>query len=125
VGYFVAQEDVVSKRLSWGSWFATVAAGAVLATTLSAAQQSTVEEGKRKVKSKTNPQFSELARRMNLSGKVKIEIVIAPDGRVKNTRAIGGHPLLVQSCLDAVKDWRFEAAPEETTQIIEFDFKGN
>jgi len=28
----------------------------------------------------------------------------------------------VQSCLDAVRDWKFEAAPEETTQIIEFDF---
>jgi hypothetical protein len=30
---------------------------------------------------------------------------------------------LVQSCLDSVKDWRFEASPEETTQIIEFEFK--
>jgi hypothetical protein len=29
----------------------------------------------------------------------------------------------VQPCLDAVKDWRFEAAAEETTQIVEFNFK--
>jgi len=49
--------------------------------------------------------------------------VVAPDGHVKSSRPIGGHPVLVQSCLDAVKDWKFEAAPEETTQIIEFDFK--
>jgi len=60
---------------------------------------------------------------MNLSGKVKIELVIAPDGHVKTARAVGGHPLLVQSCLDVVKDWKFEAAPEETTQIVEFEFK--
>jgi hypothetical protein len=29
----------------------------------------------------------------------------------------------VQSCVDAVKDWKYEPAGEETTQIIEFDFK--
>jgi hypothetical protein len=42
---------------------------------------------------------------------------------VKSSRAVGGHPLLVQSCQEAVKDWRFEPGPEETTQIVEFDFK--
>lgn len=86
------------------------------------AQQST-EEGKRKVKSKTNPQFSELARKMNISGKVRIEVVIAPDGHVKSAKPVGGHPLLVQSCVDAVNTWKYEPAPEETTQVIEFEFK--
>jgi TonB family protein len=105
------------------SRFMAVLATAALAAAIVSAQQSSVEESKRKIKYKTNPQFSEIARRMNLSGKVKVELVIAPDGHVKNTRAIGGHPILVQSCLDAVKDWRFEASPEETTQIIEFEFK--
>jgi TonB family protein len=102
--------------------FAAVAVS-VLAVGAVAAQQSTVEDSKRKVKFKVNPQYSDLAKTMHLSGKVKIELTIAPDGRVKSSRAIGGHPLLVQSCLDAVKDWRFEEAREETTQIIEFDFK--
>jgi TonB family protein len=110
-------------RFSWGKRLVSAAATVVLAAGLAVAQQSTVEESKRKVKSRVNPQYSDLARRMNISGKVKIEIVIAPDGRIKNARAIGGHPLLVQSCLDAVRDWRFESAPEETTQIIEFEFK--
>jgi outer membrane biosynthesis protein TonB len=54
---------------------------------------------------------------------VKIEVVIAPDGHVRNARAIGGHPVLVQSCLDSVKEWRYEPGPEESTQIIEFEFK--
>jgi hypothetical protein len=30
--------------------------------------------------------------------------------------------LLVQACQDAVKEWKFVSAPEETTQIVEFDF---
>jgi protein TonB len=88
-------------------------------------QTGTTDESKRKVKSKTAPVYPELARRMNVSGKVKIEIVIAPDGHVKSTRVVGGHPLLVQVSQDAVKEWKFMPASEETTQIVEFEFHGN
>jgi outer membrane biosynthesis protein TonB len=49
-------------------------------------------------------------------------VVIHPDGHVKNTRVVGGHPLLVQACQDAVKEWKFVPAPEETTMVIEFEF---
>jgi TonB family protein len=87
-------------------------------------QTGTTDEGKRKVKSKVVPAYPELAKRMSVAGKVKIEVVITPEGRVKSTRVIGGHPLLVQACQDAVKEWRFAPAPQETTQIVEFDFSG-
>ena len=100
------------------------AATALFAVSLAFAQQTVVEEGKRKIKTKVLPSIPELARRMNITGKVKIEVVIAPDGHVKSSRALGGHPVLVQSCQDAVKEWKFVAAPEETTQIVEFDFHG-
>ncbi|GAC1632246.1 MAG: hypothetical protein NVS9B14_05230 [Candidatus Acidiferrum sp.] len=101
------------------------AAAVVLFTTgFVLAQQSATDESKRKIKSKTAPSYPELARRMNVSGKVKIEVIITPDGKVRSTRVIGGHPLLVQSCQDAVKEWKFFPSPEETTQVIEFEFKG-
>jgi len=89
-----------------------------------AAQTGTTEEGKRKVKTKVSPPYPELARRMSVAGKVKIEVVITPDGHVRSTRVVGGHPLLVQACQDAVKEWRFNASPEETTQVVEFEFRG-
>jgi TonB family protein len=89
------------------------------------AQSGSTEEGKRKIKTKTTPAYPELARRMNVTGKVKIEVVITPDGHVKSTRVVGGHPLLVQACQDALKDWKFVPAPDETTQIVEFDFHGS
>jgi len=108
---------------NWGKKLFVAAAATVFAGSLALAQQTTIEEGKRKVKLKIPPSVPELARRMNITGKVKIEVVIAPDGHVKTSRAVGGHPVLVQSCLDAVKDWKFETAPEETTQMIEFDFR--
>ena len=89
------------------------------------AQSASTDEGKRKVKSKIAPLYPDLARRMNVTGKVKIEVLILPDGRVKSTRVIGGHPLLVQACQDAVKEWKFAPAPEESTQIVEFEFSGS
>ena len=106
----------------WGKKLMIAAATALFAVSVASAQTA-VEEGKRKAKTRVAPQVPELARRMNITGKVRIEVVIAPDGHVKTSRAVGGHPLLVQSCLDAVKDWKFEPAPEETTQMVEFDFR--
>jgi TonB family protein len=105
-------------------WIRKVLVGLALSAVLGthAHAQSGAEETKRKVKTKVAPTYPELAKRMNVTGKVKIEVIITPDGRVKTTRALGGHPLLVQSCIDAVKEWKFVAAPEETTQVVEFEF---
>jgi TonB family protein len=100
-------------------------AAAVFSGATGLAQTASTDESKRKVKSRTAPAYPELARRMNVTGKVKIEVVIAGDGHVKSTRVVGGHPLLVQACQDAVKDWKFLSAPEETTQIVECDFHPN
>lgn len=108
----------------WKRLALAAAAAMVLLGASGFAQSGSTDESKRKVKSKTAPLYPDLAKRMNVTGKVKIEIVIAPDGHVKTTRVIGGHPLLVQVCVDAVKEWRFFPAPEETTQIVEFEFHG-
>ena len=109
-------------RLAWGRSILTAVAVMTFVLATATAQQAN-EEGKRKVKSRINPVMSDIARRMGLSGKVRIEVTIAPDGRVKSARALGGHPLLVQACMEAVKEWRYETAPEESTQVVEFEFK--
>ena len=114
-------------RSEW-KWFMRGAATAAIGLCFGAfsfGQSASTDEGKRKVKSKVTPVYPELAKRMSVSGKVKIEVVITPDGRVKSTRVIGGHPLLVQACQDAVKEWKFVAAPEESTQIVEFEFSAS
>jgi TonB family protein len=112
-------------RTNYWKKFVMAATAAVVFSGVSwAAQSGSTDESKRKVKSKTAPLYPELARRMNVSGKVKIEVVISPDGHIKSSRVVGGHPLLVQACQDAVKEWKFMPAPEETTQVVEFDFHG-
>lgn len=77
----------------------------------------------RKVKSKVAPTYPDIARRMNISGVVRLVVVVSPNGVVKSTKPIGGHPLLVSAAEDAVKKWKFEAAPEENSGVVEFTFK--
>jgi TonB family protein len=86
------------------------------------AQSAPVDTAKRKVKTRVVPDFPPLAKQMNVTGKVKIEVTISPDGRVTSSKVVGGSPVLVGSALEAIKKWRFEPAPKESTEIIEFDF---
>lgn len=76
----------------------------------------------RKVKSRIQPSYPELARKMNITGTVKVEVVVTPGGTVKDARLIGGHPVLASAALDAVKKWRFEPAAMESTGVVDFKF---
>jgi TonB family protein len=111
-------------RSRWTKIMLASVGATLLSGTLGFAQSASTDDGKRKVKTRVAPSYPELAKRMSVTGKVKIEVIIAPDGHVKSTKAIGGHPLLVQACQDAVKEWKFLPAPEESTQIVEFEFTG-
>jgi len=88
------------------------------------AQDTAADESKRKVRVKVAPDYPPLAKQLNVTGKVKIEATIAPDGHVSSTKVVGGSPLLINASLDALKKWRFEPAPKETTEVIEFEFNG-
>ena len=87
------------------------------------AQQAQSEDLVRRAKSKVQPTYPDLARKMNITGTVKIEIVVLPNGTVKDARVVGGHPVLASAALDAAKRWRFEPAGAESTGVIDFKFE--
>jgi len=60
---------------------------------------------------------------MNITGTVKIEVTVAPNGTVKEARVVGGHPVLASSALDAARKWRFEPSTSESSGVIEFKFE--
>jgi TonB family protein len=76
----------------------------------------------RKVVRKTIPRYPEIARKMNLSGTVKILATVAPDGKVKTVEPMGGSPLLIQAAQDAVSQWKFAPASAESREVIELRF---
>jgi len=86
-------------------------------------QQAQSEELARRAKTKVQPVYPEMAKKFNIAGTVKIEVVVGPNGIVKEARVVGGHPVLASSALDAAKKWRFEPAGGESTGIIDFKFE--
>jgi TonB family protein len=80
------------------------------------------EDANRKVIARTAPTYPELARRMHLSGKVKLELVITAGGSVKSAKLMGGNPVFEKSAVDAAKQWRFEAAAKETKAVVLLEF---
>lgn len=68
------------------------------------------------------PAYPPAARTMRLTGTVKVQVIIAKDGQIKDTKVLGGHPVLVDTTLEALKKWKYAPAPTETTSILEFNF---
>jgi TonB family protein len=80
------------------------------------------QEIARKLKTKVPPAYPELARRMNIAGVVRVQITVDKSGAVKNSKLVGGHPILANAAMDAVRRWRYESGAEETTGVVEFRF---
>jgi periplasmic protein TonB len=57
---------------------------------------------------RVQPVYPPLARQTRISGTVKLHAIIGKNGAVEQLQVVSGHPLLVQSALDAVKQWRYQ-----------------
>lgn len=74
------------------------------------------------------PDYPPSARRSRVQGIVRLEAVIATDGRIQNLRALSGHPWLVGAALEAVSRWRYQPTllngePVEVATEIDVTFK--
>jgi len=120
---FVIREEFVSNRVK-AVLGAVLIFGFVIAGPVRIfSQQTQNDELVRRAKTKVQPAYPEMARKFNISGTVKIEVVVAPNGVVKEARVVGGHPVLAGSALDAAKKWRFEPAGGDSVGIIDFKFE--
>jgi TonB family protein len=84
--------------------------------------QAQAQDG-RKAKFSVQPAYPELARKNNIQGSARLQVVVAADGSIKDIKVLGGSPVLVQAAVDAVKKWKYETASAESTVILKFDFK--
>lgn len=94
----------------------------VVAGALTVRGQSDLSGAKRRVKVLGKPIYPDLARKLSLSGVVRVEVTIGADGHVKRTHVLGGHPVLAIEAEKAAQASEFEPGPKETTEVIEFKF---
>ena len=76
----------------------------------------------RKVVTRVEPEYPETLKRLYIGGVVRVEIVIGGNGSVQTTELLGGNPILGQSAMKAIKQWKYEPGPKEKMIVqLEFD----
>jgi TonB family protein len=77
----------------------------------------------RKVIARIAPDYPQTLKRLYIGGVVRVEVLIAPNGLVEKITLLGGNPVLGQSAMKAIKQWRYAPArsAETLTVALEFD----
>jgi TonB family protein len=83
------------------------------------------QESARKLINKTSPSYPDLAKKMHLGGKVKLEVVVNAAGIVMSARFVGGKPVFETGSVEAVKQWKFEPAAVASKGIVTLEFVGD
>jgi TonB family protein len=80
------------------------------------------EQHQRAITHNENPEYPAIAKKMDLHGTVKLKLWIKPDGTVRRVEYVGGHPVLAESALKAVKNWKYAPANQESNTVVEVKF---
>jgi periplasmic protein TonB len=80
-----------------------------------------------KLVNQPKPSYPPLARQARIQGVVKFNAVIGRDGTIQNLTLVSGHPLLVPSATEAVRQWRYQPTllngdPVEVVTQIDVNF---
>ncbi|HEY6352296.1 MAG TPA: energy transducer TonB [Candidatus Angelobacter sp.] len=54
------------------------------------------------------PEYPQMAKIAHIEGDVALTATINEGGLIENLRAVSGHPILIQSAMDAVRQWKYE-----------------
>jgi len=111
----------VVKKFS-GLLIVLLSIAAVLFETEAATAQASMAESTRKVINRVVPVYPAMARGMNLTGTVNLQVLVLANGTVKSVQVKGGHPLLVLAAQDAVHSWKWEKADHDSIELVEFRF---
>jgi TonB family protein len=121
------KSEVESRRVSSGHRCLVTLSQLVIIVLLSVvpsvAQVQEQSSKERKLITRVEPEYPETLKRLYIGGVVRVEVEIEPSGVVKSTKLLGGSPILGQSTMKAIKQWRYApaASAETLTVKIEFD----
>lgn len=84
-------------------------------------QPSSADSG-RKVVRKTIPAYPDIAKKMGLTGTVRVLAVVAPDGTVRTVEPVGGSPVLIEASKQAILRWKYAPASTESREEVTLHF---
>ncbi len=56
---------------------------------------------------RVQPIYPPIARQARIQGTVELRAIVSKEGMIENLAVVSGHPMLVKSALDAVRQWRY------------------
>ena len=77
----------------------------------------------RKLITRVEPKYPPTLERLYIGGVVRVQVDISPSGTVESAQLLGGNPILGQSAIAAVKQWKYAPAKSKTRTVerLEFD----
>ena len=79
----------------------------------------------RAVKSRVAPVYPEIAKRMRVTGIVKLEVTVDADGKVTDVKTLSGNTVLAEAAQEAVRKWKFVPGEGSSTLNVSVDFNLN
>jgi len=76
----------------------------------------------RTVKSRVSPVYPEIAKRMRVSGLVKLEASVDAQGKVTEVKELSGNHTLALAAKEALMQWKFVPAVSNTNETVEINF---
>jgi TonB family protein len=76
----------------------------------------------RQVKSRMSPVYPEIAKRMRVSGMVKLEAAVDAQGKVTEVKEVSGNHTLAVAAKEALLHWKFAPADADTNETVEINF---
>ncbi len=81
-----------------------------------------IASGARGVKTRVAPTYPEIAKRMRVSGTVKLEAAVDAQGKVTDVKELSGNHVLALAAKEALMQWKFEPAPADTNETVDINF---
>jgi TonB family protein len=85
-------------------------------------QTSNQNAGGRKIVTRVEPEYPETLKRLYIGGVVRVEAVVAASGTVESMQLLGGSPILGQSAMKAIKQWKYAPAARKEKIVVQLEF---
>lgn len=112
---FTGQNSITLRRVG-----TRLLQAATMALLLALAVPGRAED--RAVKMRVPPVYPEIAKRMRISGAVKVQATVDADGKVTDVKAVSGNHVLGAAAEEAVRKWKFESGAGTATVEVEINF---
>jgi TonB family protein len=94
----------------------------VIGTKLLVSQVEDQSSSERKVVTRVEPEYPATLKRLYIGGVVRVEADVAANGTVERTELLGGNPILGQSAIRAIRQWKYVPAGTREKLVVKLTF---